>query len=401
MKTCKAVGLSLIIMFAMYPITGSTLSKIGKLSFQNGPKPFMPTSKYGPECAIGSGNLANPDEIAKNVDMYLVYSYEPAPMGIADYGIMPSNGSAYWYNTTSFLGTIVIDSLSTNNGSGDPWASFQLNVNTEFKVGSIYYDYWLQDVMEIDTSSNYVYFFDNIWNSSSTSAEMSGLGVSGNGTVNSSGSDFFYYDWASDTLPGNEINLTYPSTVLFEINATVDHLGRPMINFAYDDGFGWQIYDKVTFLINPSNLVANWALLVDGTNYTPSGSYYDAELILGGAAEGYNTTDVISSVDIYLDYYKGHGMQTIPAAYNFGSDTAEGISNVVCQANQASNGNRYCKLTAGAGLLDWLWDPKSIHIYPSMPLYITIIIIVIIAGCVVGVVLAITFARKRRRINGK
>ncbi len=295
----------------------------------------------------------------KSVDPNAYLSAEPAPMGIADYGIIPSNGSAYSYNTTSFEGVAVINSLTTNDGSNYYWASMQLNVVTYFEMDSVYYAYWLQDVMQINTLSHKVQFLDNVWNFSNPTAEMNETGISGNGTVAASGSDYFYYYEAAATVPGNVVILTYPTTIYFEINSTLDVTGRPEITFSYNDGYNWQTYDEVTFLI-PGNLTNNVGLYVDGHNYAPNDSF-DSELILGGESGGANTTDVSSSVDLYLFYNNGNNFQTIPAAYDFGSNTAEDISNVIATAEYyPSDGSLFMEITAGAGSLGGAWDQSTI-----------------------------------------
>ncbi|HEV2390227.1 MAG TPA: thermopsin family protease, partial [Nitrososphaerales archaeon] len=151
------------------------------------------------------------------IDINLAYHQEPAPMGIADYGIGPAG--PYSYATNSSLGSVDIVSLSTQNSSGYPVMSMQLNVNLKFSEGSRQFVYWVQDVADVDTSSNAIIFVDNIWNSSAPSAAMSDAGVQGSGTVAQFGSSYFYYEVAGTSLPGNNVNLAYPATVQFRLNS--------------------------------------------------------------------------------------------------------------------------------------------------------------------------------------
>jgi len=94
-------------------------------------------------------------------------------MGIADYGIGPSG--AYQYSTNSSLGSVDIVSLSARNASGYPWMSIQLNVNLRFSEGSRAFVYWVQDVADVDTSANTVFFVDNIYRPSIVSLGSVGL----------------------------------------------------------------------------------------------------------------------------------------------------------------------------------------------------------------------------------
>jgi len=73
--------------------------------------------------------------IGKQVDVYRSYRAEPAPMGIADYGIGPSG--PYECTTKSFVGIVTIGSLLMDDGTAGfnyNALSFQLNVEFEFNT---------------------------------------------------------------------------------------------------------------------------------------------------------------------------------------------------------------------------------------------------------------------------
>jgi len=132
--------------------------------------------------------------INQQVNPYKFYYREPAPMGIADYGIGPNN-QPYVYEAFGFLGVIKVNNLETYNASLNQSAysmGFQLNVNLVFTNGNKQYVYWIQDVAQVDTLDNYVQFIDNIWNSSSPGASMFDSTVLGNGTVGYSSGTGFY-----------------------------------------------------------------------------------------------------------------------------------------------------------------------------------------------------------------
>ena len=308
-----------------------------------------------PHSAPSAGTIIK-NTNAAGVNPKALYSSEPAPMGIADFGINPHDNSAYIYSTTSFLGRAFISSLSTKEGSSDYGASIQLNVVLKFKVGSVIYAYWLQDVAQIDTPSHVFSFLDNIWNLTTynTISPMASSGISGKGQISPYDSTTFYWDRPASNAPGNDIALTYPATIFFQINSTTSG-GKPMVEFSYNDGHGWQLYDWVIFKTGPG-AITDWNIIVDGSQYTPTGwMFYDAELVLGGEYGGIHTTDYSSDVDFFLDYYNGHNMEGISSAYDFGSSTGEAISNVVETTYCASSGRLYASVSAGKGSLEYRW----------------------------------------------
>jgi hypothetical protein len=293
------------------------------------------------------------------IDVNQAYSQEPAPMGVADYGLGPSG--PYLYATNSSLGSVDIVSLSARNGSGYPWMSMQLNVNLEFTDGGKQFVYWVQDVADVDTSSNAILFVDNVWNSSASDAQMDGASVQGGGQVAQAGNNYFYYDVAANSLPGNNVNLAYPTVVEFRVNSSVDASDQPMVTFEYNDGYGWQEYDAVTFTA-VHQLTAMPGFVVDGFNYDPV-NFFDSELIIGGPGGGSTTNDTESDLRLQLEYWNGHNYQLVTNAYNFGSDTEEGIQNALCQwSYYPGNGGVIAEVHSGAGTLGKLWDQSGVGI---------------------------------------
>jgi hypothetical protein len=299
------------------------------------------------------------------VNVYEYCSQEPAPMGIADYGIGTSG--PYEYATNDSLGIVTIASLSTRNSTGDACMSFQLNVNLEFNTDRGQYVYWIQDVAIINTSSNMVYFLDNVWNQTAPNSNMTASGISGNGQVASWQGASFYYDWANESsggarsLPGNNIILTYPTTITFNVTSRISSSGEPTVSFAYNDGYGFIPYDTVNFTITGLRSLTGFE--VNGFSYNPYGTFYDSELILGGRSAGYNTTDIKSDVRLQLEYWNGHNYQIVPNAYNFGSDTLEGINNTLSQFSYyPKNGTINARIQPGVGQLGELYDRSQIGI---------------------------------------
>ncbi len=307
--------------------------------------------------------LQNP---SNSVNVNYLNTVEPAPMGIADYGI-GNNNVAYSYNTSSFLGIINITHLQTHNGSlsCSNEMGFQLNVNLVFCDGTTQYVYWVQDVISLNTTSSnqQISFIDNIWNMSSSSANMHNSSISGNGVVANSSGTFFYYACANATCPGNSKILTYPTYVKLKVDSITTSNNQPEVKFLYNDGQGWITYDNVIFKF-VKQLSNNLGFVVDGHQYEPDGySFYNAALIMGGPGDGSQTSDASSNVHLQLEFWNGHNFQQIVSAYNFGSDTAEGIQNVVSTAEACnSNGTLFASVTSGSGSLKQIYNQSDVSI---------------------------------------
>ena len=328
------------------------------------------STNVAPSSAYPIGNVPANSVKGSSVNPLSLYFREPAPMGIADYGIGP-NYSPYEYNTTSFLGIVGIDSLSTYNSSlnylnytGGPYGmTFQLNVNLQFYNGASEYVYWVQDVADLNTSSNNITFLDNVWNLSESNANMHNSTVSGNGTVANSSGTYFYYDLANLSMNGKDVALHYPTKIEFKIDSLITSSNQPEVAFMYNDGYGWITYDNVVFKFI-SNLTADYGFVVNGYNYEPDGySFYDAELILGGPGGGTQTNDNLSNLQLQLEYWNGHNFQQVVNAFNFGSDTAEGIHNVVSSGKYYNaDGALFANVANGTGSLMQIYNRTDIGI---------------------------------------
>jgi hypothetical protein len=279
-------------------------------------------------------------------------------MGIADYGIGPAG--AYQYSTNSSRGTIYIGSLSTRNASNSGEMTFQLNVVLQFSNNNKLYVYWIQDVLFIDTATNAIFYENNIWNMSSPSAIMRAGAVSGSGDIYPAGSLTFYAVIASPSLPGSFVTLSYPTTIKLQVDTSLDSSNRPQVKFAYDDGYGMIVYDTVTFNTAASSTKLD-GFVVNGFNYNPAGLFYDSELVLGGPGSSLTTSLIQSDVRLQLEYWNGHNYQMVTNAYNFGSNTAETIGNVLDETYYyPDNGSFIAQLMAGSGLLGKLYDQSQL-----------------------------------------
>ncbi|MEM4068093.1 MAG: thermopsin family protease, partial [Candidatus Micrarchaeaceae archaeon] len=319
---------------------------------------------------------------ARSYGSYLQFNLsEPAPMGIADYGY---NGvTDYGYNTSGFMGIVSINSLDTYNYthpiSIGHSMSIQLNVIYQVNMNGTQYYYWIQDVAMMDTSSNSIHFLNNIWNFSSTKLVMTPSTAFGNGSVvagtGSWASDYIYiYDPLPiiTSYPGNYVNLNYPSIVYLRVLSTYSSSGYPEVIFQYNDGYGWVTYDNVYFFLYCTGAkFSNGFFIVNGSAYVPAGYPTDAELILGGPGNGAQTQLIYGNIQMQLEYWNGNNFQMVTNAWNYGSDTAEGISNVTDVPSYDSNdGKLAASISNGPGVLGQLYtesDVSILKIYTHLP----------------------------------
>ncbi len=352
----------IILIILMFLASGFTLIGASFSSFGHNLSGKRSVSSVTHSGGSLKGNTSDNGSLETNsaVNINRLYSSEPAPMGIADYGITQS-GSAYRYNTTSFTGEVNLTDLSTYSSSSRikccrNTMTFQLNLNMKFTDGGNTYVYWAQDVMFYNTSSREMEFIDNIWNMSSSQQTLKPNSVSGNGNSSSYNGTSYYYDCS--LLSQSVAKL--PGKFLMRINVTT-YDNQPHLIFMYMTSHTWVAYDNVTFPF-VHNLSSNPVFCVDGYTYEPDGySFYDAELIMGGPGNGSATMNLGSSLSLSLDFWNGHNYEAIPNAYNFGSDTAEGINNTVASLKTANNDGNLCSyVTSGVGSLGMLYSSENV-----------------------------------------
>lgn len=315
-----------------------------------------------------TGKVINPTQ---------AYSSEPAPMGIADFGLS-SSSTAYEYNTTSFLGTVMLNGMSSSTSGGDNASSLQLNLNLNFTSRGVSYDYWVQNVAVVNTTltgaNQRVIFIDNVWNF--TSNTLSSSTLQGNGTVASYGTGNYYY-FVAPNLPGNNVTLSSPYKIQMKEISTINSAGVPEAIMQYNDGYGWVTYDNINFTFASSSLHDN-NFVVEGFKQTPLGPYEDAEMILGGPGGGSSSQYLGGNIAFMLQYWNGHNFQFVPNAYNFGADTGETSYNVgVSLGTSVSNASLFSNISTGSSSLGQLYSLSSMSVlnislsqFPSGKAYI-------------------------------
>ncbi len=293
------------------------------------------------------------------------YTTSPAPMGIADYGLMAPSGInvPYAYNTSGFDGTVMIEGLEPfnpmNNDPGN--VSVQLNtvldqVTIQGNAGKVF---WVHSVALYDPSAGTVQLINNIWGISSTSFSFeAGSILQGNGV---SVPGLFYYD------VGPVLNV--PATFTLDLFVSTE-----LFNNNNEVTFGYEIsntessyltsgtYDTVVFnstAAGSSSITPAAVFHVDGFKKTPSGLLYDAELVAGGPGGGSTTAVSYSNNQFKLKFLDGtsSSYSNVPAAYNYGSNTAETVSGI--SVWWTSQMNPIAHLSSGPSLFVKLWGSSQ------------------------------------------
>jgi len=266
------------------------------------------------------------------VGVHVLYSSAPAPIGIADYGVMNSSGVLlpYTVNAEAIIGQANISSLAAYNPLFlSPYvASLQLNAVLQVNTSSGSQDYLVQNVVEFFTNKEVLRLADNVWNITSPYSYMSSSRVSGYGEVATQPWAPPWARAASSVYSYVTTNFTYflPFTItlktaVFRENTGVEICFGAALNGANDT------YDRV-FIAETGSF--NASLTVNGYSMTPVGNYYDAELVFGGGYGGEATQFTSMSSSLSMAYVLTNGSEVRPRSiFGFGSDTAESAYNLV------------------------------------------------------------------------
>jgi hypothetical protein len=297
------------------------------------------------------------------------YTREPAPLGITDYGVNRTL-VPYSYSTTEFVGSVSMGRLSVDSSSGGNGLSFQLNVWLLLynASSSAVYDYWVQNTIGVATASSHAddswSINANLWNISAPGSTLTNAMIEGNGSLYSvsegGGSTAVYISCAPVCSSGESFEgLTFPSTLSVRVvSFEVD--GIPEVGLDYADGSGWIRYDTVLFPEDGAIHLADENFYVTGTGSGPTGLYQDAEWVYAGAGDGETQVDRGSVLNMSLEYWNGHNLQAPQAAWDFGSDTAESMSNVTLSPTPLAGGAPGSHMTDGAGSLGALYDGTNV-----------------------------------------
>ncbi|MGC2289582.1 MAG: thermopsin [Thermoplasmata archaeon] len=351
MRSCRAAAskaicaMLVLLLIAFFPATlghpsGSRAGGASVSSPTARPEGTLGTSGIGglsPQSTLDSRvrGLAPAESNVYATDPYEFHTHQPAPMGIADYGVTNAGEDPYYYYTPAVQGIVALEkNVSVANatlGTLSPTFATQLNVMFVFNnAAGSQFTYWVQDVAQYNTSTGEIYrFVDNIWNDTASGASMNPSTVTGNGTLlEASGGSYLYADVSNPALPGSrDAPVTAGESYSVQMDAIQTTSGAAGVEFLYSDGSGWVSYDQAIFPW-AANLEHFFGFVVDGQVLNYVGIPYDLELTFGGPGGGSQTTDVFSDLDLRLLYFNGHNWQSPENAFNFGTETAEGSQQV-------------------------------------------------------------------------
>jgi hypothetical protein len=316
-------------------------------------KPFLPGGSYstsGPIQCSSHGELTNESACW--------------PMGIADYGVNPSNDHTYTYRTETFEASITIDSINmgANNcgypcGGGEDVMTLQQNTVANISVGGIHQTYWTQDVPFLfyypSTHSYSVIPLDNVWNFSgifNVGGPMTDISGNLNGQCVFDGGAPEYYYCEAPSVSNLHLPLTI-GTKMTVYEQCISGVCSNYVTFYMDILHGSTLvysntFDKVQFTNGkPENKPyfyvepclptvpfnsTTFGTCSIGSKVAPIGLPWDAEWIVGGPADGSQVIiNHISATmsESFLNSTTGE-FQSVPHAWSNGWDTAEGSGNV-------------------------------------------------------------------------
>ncbi|HEV2226861.1 MAG TPA: thermopsin family protease [Nitrososphaerales archaeon] len=273
---------------------------------------------------------------------HLIVHSAPAPTGIADYGLTSYSGKSLTYRVSASQVTAqaTIDSINASNPSVEPASnshlvSLQLNLCLLVNTTKGTQVYWVQNIAFLYTQtihgvapySQHLSFNNQIDNMSASLNSLSNSTISG-----TTGWVFPrpYPHYASGSPNGNYASLPldfrfFTSEVVGPAGVWIV-MGYQISNGTRDSPTSQLTYDTVHLKI--AN-VTGAAFVVDGRVLNPRGTYYDAELVFGGPPGGYSTFFTSMHSTLTLTYTLTNGSVARPnSVWEFGSDTAEGASNL-------------------------------------------------------------------------
>jgi len=273
---------------------------------------------------------ANPS--ARSVDGHVVlpYTTAPAPIGLADFGLVNRSGSLVPQDlsTSRVEGTFApttFSGLAMDVGAPD-YYSVQLNavIQNVTLFGNSSYSFWTQNVIEYSTFSHQLTLIDNIWNFSSATGALSANAISGHGSNGIVVGTTYYF------AVGPVISVGYPFTVSLFLNSLVEGTHDVVFfNYSISNVSTTRAgsYDFVAFN-NSAGSVPTPVYVADGYLDNALGLPDDFELTVGGPGGGSNF-DVLQSDAAENLYYwdaAASAFRVVPSAEDVGGDTGETVA---------------------------------------------------------------------------
>jgi thermopsin len=292
-----------------------------------------------------------------------LYPVAPAPMGLGDFGVQDVGG--HNVGTTTYTSSVEgaatineVDPLYVTSSAPD---EFTVQLNTVLTNVQLFtntsYNFWIQNVPVYSAYTQTLSFEDNIWNFSGVNAPLTANSIYSHGPGGHVVAPEYYY------AIGPSYHVPTPFTVVVYNNATMMN-GRPTIFFNYTlEAGGGSVsgsYDVVEF--NSMGVAANPTFQINGRGVNPTGFLLnDAEIMLGGPGGGSTTTlfNINAKFGLWLLPNGTTTYQSVPSAYDFGTDTGE-TSEGIAEAS-TTGPNPVALLGSGPSILYPLWGVVGAH----------------------------------------
>lgn len=264
----------------------------------------------------------------------------PDPIGVVSYGLYNISNTLipYEIRTDQVQGYANITAISAYNATppvnvSKYGASLQLNVMLRLKsIAGKTYAYWLQDVMQFNTSQDNYTIGAWIFNATGSGSKVANNTFSGKGIVNTQSipANWTYYAKVAKITPYSYTqHYTFPLYFTPVIKVEIKN-SLPVVMFGYHTNTGSYFYDNVTV-----NLPSSEAYLLTTPYYrTPinangvSSQFYDAEFVFAGEGNGESTRFYNLNANIWIYYNDNGTLRAFPSVYTFGRDTAEAATHI-------------------------------------------------------------------------
>ena len=317
------------------------------------------------------------------------YVGQPAPMGLADYGL---GATTYAYNASDFLGQVTFNSAPNVTDPGSTGVIEPGGASLGY-VGSVYEFgiqlntvatnvtlpgtdlgiLWAQNVVNWNDTG--IHFVDDTWNATvgsgfymAPNSIYSGCNNDTAGANTILGVYGGVFQCVGSTLPVSAAS--YPVTVQLYNNLTINAQNRAQLTYGYliDEMGTGTVYSGISDTIVFNNTDSgSWqnpplppfqpGFSVNGFSTAPNGLTQDSEIVLVGGIGGDNAVFRSLNASVNLEYANesSPGFQNVPSAYDFGGDTGETSTGI---AATWSSGHTE-QLHQGPSMLYGLWNGVS------------------------------------------
>ncbi len=320
------------------------------------------------------------------------YPNAPAPLGLGYYGLENESGTLTGsvFNTTGVEGyfntgdSLGVESLYFDFGGQQTYGS-QLNavIQNITLLGQGGYQMWSQNVINYDpaSSSGQLTFDLNVWNFSSAALTMSANSIIYPTT----------HTGSTYEAGGSAITVSYPFSFALYMNTTVNYTysgsGGSCITYGCnEDYFNYSVWNAEGQRVCPTPTTAQPTCgTYDNVIFNSQAPTHHVMIQKGSAEFQANGLEYNPYVNLPLDFEFDFGIgdssgsmnnlvyadatlgllyqnattgqyQSVPAAYNYGSETGEDGEGAYIGWETGSNGQPYATMTTGPTLLEGLWN---------------------------------------------